>query len=136
MPNNSVPPQSTVGGPIPPPPPPMPSNSISPPQLPPTVSGPFPPPPPPPGGLQSLPKQFHRSTDQPDRGLERGRSRKTLKLHWRPVPLAMTKEPTVWDSLPNVKIDSESLLSMFEVQDGRRRKKSSCTSNSSKGPKS
>ena len=61
----------------------------------------------------------------------------------------MTKEPTVWDSLPNVKIDPESLLSMFEVgcreaydfifmqvQDGRKRKKSSCSSNSSKGPKS
>ena len=112
-----------------PPPPPMPTKSIPNPPPPPPLLQPLsygvpesspalgvsiPPPPPPPGGPRNPPQPSPGSTDQPDQGLERSRSRKTLKLHWRPVAAA-SQEPTVWDSLPNARIDSESLLSMFEV---------------------
>ena len=107
------PPPPPPAPPPPPPPPPMPIKSSPNPPPPPPVTT-IPPPPPPPGGPQKPPQPSPESTDQPDRGLERCRSRKTLKLHWRPVPAA-SQEPTVWDSLPIVRIDSESLLSMFEV---------------------
>ena len=46
--------------------------------------------------------------------------------------MAASSEKTVWDSLPTVSLDSDRLLALFEVQEGRRRKKSS----TSKSPKS
>ena len=113
------PPMPTKFIPNPPPPPPLSMTTLQPstygaPESSPALGVPIPPPPPGPGGPREPPQPPSASTDQPDRGLERCRSRKTLKLHWRPVPAA-SQEPTVWDSLPSVKIDSESLLSMFEV---------------------
>ena len=113
-------PTKSISYPPPPPPPPplsMTTKTLQPlsngvPESSPALGVPLPPPPPP-GGPPQPPKPPPQSTDQPDRGLERCRSRKTLKLHWRPVPAS--QEPTVWDSLPTVRIDSESLLSMFEV---------------------
>ena len=56
-----------------------------------------------------------------------------MKLHWRPVPVS--SEATLWDSLPPVHLDRDSLLAMFEVRDGARRKKSSSTSKSPKSLK-
>ena len=106
-----LPPPTAKAPPPPPPPPSIPTKSIP---IPPPPPLGLPIPPPPPGLPKPAAQSSPGSTDQPDRGLERNRSRKTLKLHWRPVP-AETQQPTVWDSLPIVKIDSESLLSMFEV---------------------
>ncbi|XP_041375857.1 FH1/FH2 domain-containing protein 3-like isoform X2 [Gigantopelta aegis] len=111
--NGDLPPPPPLSG-FPPPPPPL--GGVP---LPPPPPGDLPPPPPPPGMSSGQGLFCEDSNLPPPLGSNLPKSKKTVRLHWRPlqatVPTA-TKGETVWKQLVPVKLDVEKLEHLFETQ--------------------
>ena len=118
--NGDLPPPPPLSG-FPPPPPPL--GGVP---LPPPPPGDLPPPPPPPGMSSGSGPFCEDSNLPPPLGSNLPKSKKTVRLHWRPlqatVPTA-TKGETVWKQLVPVKLDVEKLEHLFETQANEMKQK-------------